>query len=163
MPRRRSYTPEHIITKLREAEILIGQGKTVKEASKQLEISEQDANLAGYIAEKGRALIVAVNKWDGLDGYDRSRIVEQLDRRLPFLGFATTCFISALHGTGVGELFPQINKAYASAMREMATPELTRILEHAVEAHPDVELESPEQLPRRNGFAQLRGWVGHGA
>ena len=101
----------------------------------QLEISEQDANLAGYIAEKGRALIVAVNKWDGLDDYDRGLITGQLERRLPFLDFATTCFISALHGTGVGDLFPHINKAYASAMREMATPELTRILERAVEAH----------------------------
>ncbi|MGB5440958.1 MAG: ribosome biogenesis GTPase Der [Gammaproteobacteria bacterium] len=101
----------------------------------QLEISEQDANLAGYIAEKGRALIVAVNKWDGLDDYDRGLISGQLDRRLPFLDFATTCFISALHGTGVGDLFPHINQAYASAMRELATPELTRILERAVEAH----------------------------
>ncbi len=101
----------------------------------QLEISEQDANLAGYIAEKGRALIVAVNKWDGLDDYDRGRIAGQLERRLPFLDFATTCFISALHGTGVGDLFPQINKAYASAMRELATPALNRILERAVEAH----------------------------
>ena len=101
----------------------------------QLEISEQDASLAGYIAEKGRALIVAVNKWDGLDDYERGRIEEQLARRLPFLGFATTCFISARHGTGVGELFPHINAAYASAMRELATPELTRILERAVEAH----------------------------
>ena len=101
----------------------------------QLEISEQDASLAGYIAEKGRALIVAVNKWDGLDDYARGQITEQLDRRLPFLDFATTCFISALHGTGVGDLFPQINKAYASAIRELPTPELTRILEQAVQAH----------------------------
>ena len=101
----------------------------------QLEISEQDASLAGYIAEKGRALIVAVNKWDGLDSYDRSQITGQLERRLPFLGFATTCFISALHGTGVGDLFPQINAAYASAMRELPTHELTKILEQAVQAH----------------------------
>jgi GTP-binding protein len=101
----------------------------------QLEISEQDASLAGYIAEKGRALIVAVNKWDGLDDYARGQITGQLERRLPFLDFATTCFISALHGTGVGDLFPDINKAYASAMRELPTPELTRILEQAVQAH----------------------------
>jgi len=101
----------------------------------QLEISEQDASLAGYIAEKGRALIVAVNKWDGLDDYARGQITGQLERRLPFLDFATSCFISALHGTGVGELFPWISKAYASAMRELPTPELTRILEHAVQAH----------------------------
>jgi len=101
----------------------------------QLEISEQDASLAGYIAEKGRALILAVNKWDGLDAHDRSMIVEQLNRRLPFLDFATTCFISALHGSGVGDLFPEIEKAYASAMRELPTPALTAILEKVVQQH----------------------------
>ncbi len=101
----------------------------------QQEISEQDASLAGYITEKGRALIVAVNKWDGLDGHARERIRDQLDRRLPFLDFATTTNISAKHGTGVGELFPQIRQAHASAMRELATPELTRILERAVQEH----------------------------
>ena len=101
----------------------------------QLEISEQDASLAGYIAEKGRALILAVNKWDGLDTHERNTIVHQLERRLPFLDFATTCFISALHGSGVGELFPEIEKAYASAMRELPTPALTSILEKIVQEH----------------------------
>jgi len=99
------------------------------------EVSEQDATLAGFIAEKGRALIVAVNKWDGLTPHERTRIRQQLELRLPFLGFATTCFISALHGTAVGDLFPQIKKAYASATRELSTPELTTILEQAVQAH----------------------------
>ena len=101
----------------------------------QQEISEQDASLAGYIAEKGRALILVVNKWDGLDGYDRSTIVDQLDRRLPFLDYATTCYISALHGSGVGDLFPEIESAYASAMRELPTPALTSILEKIVQEH----------------------------
>jgi GTP-binding protein len=101
----------------------------------QLEISEQDASLAGYIAEKGRALILAVNKWDGLDEHSRDRIRDQLDRRLPFLDFAQTVFISARHGTGVGELFPLVQQAYAAAMRELSTPELTRILERAVQEH----------------------------
>jgi GTP-binding protein len=99
------------------------------------EISEQDASLAGYIAEKGRALIVAVNKWDGLDAHQRSRISDQLERRLPFLDFATTVHISALHGSGVGTLFPQIRKAHAAAMRALPTPRLTAILEQAVQAH----------------------------
>ncbi len=99
------------------------------------EISEQDASLAGYIAEKGRALIVAVNKWDGLDAHQQNQIGGQLERRLPFLGFATLQHISALHGTGVGNLFPHIQKAYDSAMRELSTPKLTAILEHAVQAH----------------------------
>jgi GTP-binding protein len=98
-------------------------------------ISEQDATLAGYIAEKGRALVIAVNKWDGLDPHARDRIREQLDRKLPFLGFASVHFISALHGSGVGELFPDIVAAHTSAMRELSTPELTKILEQAVHAH----------------------------
>ena len=101
----------------------------------QQEISDQDASLAGYITEKGRALIVAVNKWDGLDAHERSQIVSQLERRLPFLGFASTCFISALHGSGVGDLYPHIQKAYASAMCDLSTPRLTDILERAVQEH----------------------------
>jgi len=100
-----------------------------------LGIGEQDASLAGYIAEKGRALVVAVNKWDGLEAHARRQVNEQLERKLPFLGFARTCFISARHGTGVGDLFPQVQKAYAAAMRELPTPELTRILEQAVQEH----------------------------
>jgi GTP-binding protein len=99
------------------------------------EISEQDAGLAGYIAEKGRALVIAINKWDGLDKHQRNGIKDQLDRKLMFLEFAATGLISALHGTGVGELFPQITSAYASAMRELPTPELTNILEQAVQQH----------------------------
>ncbi len=98
-------------------------------------IGEQDATLAGYIAEKGRALVLAVNKWDGLEPHERRMIRDQLDRKLPFLGFASVQFISALHGTGVGELFPLVCRAYASAMRELATPQLTEILERAVNAH----------------------------
>jgi GTP-binding protein len=98
-------------------------------------ISEQDATIGGYIAEKGRALIVAVNKWDGLDTHERTTIKNQLELKLPFLGFASTLFISALHGTAVGELFVEVNKAHASAMRDLPTPELTDILEQAVQAH----------------------------
>jgi GTP-binding protein len=98
-------------------------------------IGDQDASLAGYIAEKGRALVVAVNKWDGLQPHERSDLVAQLERKLPFLDFATTCFISARHGTGVGDLFPEINSAYAAATRELSTPELTSILEQAVQEH----------------------------
>jgi len=101
----------------------------------QLEISEQDASLAGYIAEKGRALVVAVNKWDGLDSYTRDTIRGQLARRLPFLDYATVLFISARHGTGVGDVLVEVQQAYAAAMRALPTPELTRILEQAVQAH----------------------------
>ncbi len=101
----------------------------------QQEISDQDASLAGYIADKGRALVVAVNKWDGLDSHERSQIREQLDRRLPFLDFAATAYISALHGTGVGDLFPQIVSAYTSATRELSTPALTELLGRAILKH----------------------------
>ena len=101
----------------------------------QQEIGEQDASLAGYIADKGRALVVVVNKWDGLDAHARRQIREQLDRRLPFLDFAETLYISALHGTGVGELFPLIRAAYTAAMQELPTPLLTDLLEQAVQKH----------------------------
>jgi len=98
-------------------------------------IGEQDATLAGYIAEKGRALVLAVNKWDGLEPHERRMVKDQLDRKLPFLGFASVLFISALHGTGVGDLFPLVRRAHASAMRELSTPQLTEILERVVAAH----------------------------
>jgi GTP-binding protein len=101
----------------------------------QQEIGEQDASLAGYIVEKGRALVVAVNKWDGLEAHAREQIRGQLLRRLPFLEFAATVFISARHGTGVGELLPLVRQAYDAAMRDLPTPELTRILEQAVQEH----------------------------
>ncbi len=108
----------------------------------QTEISEQDATLAGYILEKGRALVVAVNKWDGLSAEQRRVVKNQFEIKLSFLGFAKTLFISALHGTAVGELFPHIQQAYASAMREVPTPELNNLLERAVQAH---------QPPLKNG------------
>jgi len=98
-------------------------------------IGEQDATLAGYIAEKGRALVLAVNKWDGLEPHERRQIRDQLDRKLPFLGFASVKFISALHGTGVGDLYPLVRRAHDDALRELSTPELTAILERAVFEH----------------------------
>lgn len=101
----------------------------------QLEISEQDASLAGYIADKGRALVVAVNKWDGLGTHDRNQIRDQLDRRLPFLEFAATAYISALYGSGVGDLFPQVASAYTAAMRDLPTPVLSDLLGQAVLKH----------------------------
>lgn len=108
----------------------------------QKEVSEQDATLAGYILEKGRALVVAVNKWDGLSNEQRQVVKNQFELKLTFLGFAKTLFISALHGTAVGELFPYIQKAYASAMREVPTPELNDLLALAIQAH---------QPPLKNG------------
>jgi GTP-binding protein len=98
-------------------------------------VAEQDASLFGLVAERGRALIIAVNKWDGIPTDKRDEIRMGLDLRLPFLDFAPIHFISALHGSGVGDLMGAVNHAYAGAMRDMATPELTRVLETAMVQH----------------------------
>ena len=79
--------------------------------------------------------MIAVNKWDGLEKNARERMKTELDRRLPFLDFAEMHFISALHGTGVGELYATINKSYASAMRKFSTPELTTLLDSLQLSH----------------------------
>lgn len=98
-------------------------------------ISEQDLNLLGFILESGRALIIAVNKWDGLSSEQRAQVKKDLDRRLQFAPFAKLIFISALHGTGVGNLFALIQQAYRSATQNLTTSSLTRLLEQAVSAH----------------------------
>ncbi len=98
-------------------------------------ITDQDLNLMGYVIDKGRALIVAVNKWDGLSIEQRDKIKSDVSRRLDFLSFTSIEFISALHGTGVGNLFKLVNRAYESAMIDMSTPELTRMLEYAITQH----------------------------
>ena len=99
----------------------------------QAEISEQDAHIAGYVVEKGRALVVAVNKWDGLDDYRRECVKRDLGRKLGFLGFARFHFISALDGSGLAGLLPSIDEAYRAAMSKLPTPRLTRVLIDAVE------------------------------
>jgi GTP-binding protein len=101
----------------------------------QQEISEQDAHIAGFILEAGRALVVAVNKWDGLDNYGRDRIKNDLIRKLDFLAFAKFHFISALHGTGLAPLLKSVDMAYKAAMAKLPTPRLTRVLQEAVSAH----------------------------
>ncbi|MET0088509.1 MAG: ribosome biogenesis GTPase Der [Candidatus Thiodiazotropha sp.] len=101
----------------------------------QQEIGEQDATLAGHVLESGRALILVINKWDGLDQDQREWIKEEIERKLPFLKFARRHFISALHGSGVGDLFDMVKQVYKSAMSDLSTPELTRILEILVQEH----------------------------
>jgi GTP-binding protein len=98
-------------------------------------ITEQDASLLGLAVERGRALVLAVNKWDGLDGDQRAHVHRTLDLKLPFLDFARLHFISALHGSGVGDVMVSVNKAYRAAMREMGTSELTKVMEAAVVQH----------------------------
>jgi GTP-binding protein len=98
-------------------------------------VTEQDVSLLGLILQRGRALVVAMNKWDGLDAETRKHVREELDRRLPFLDFAERITISALHGTAVGDLLPAVQRACDAAMRDMSTTELTHELEAAVIAH----------------------------
>ncbi|MDH3576657.1 MAG: ribosome biogenesis GTPase Der [Gammaproteobacteria bacterium] len=99
-------------------------------------ITEQDVSLLGLVLERGRALVVVTNKWDGLSAYERKRIRDELDRRLPFLDFAERITISALHGTAVGDLLPAVERAFRAANSDLSTTELTRELESAVMAHP---------------------------
>ncbi len=98
-------------------------------------IAEQDASVLGIALERGRALIIAINKWDGIPLDQRETIHRQLALKLDFVPFAPLHFISARHGTGVGEVVQSVVRAYEAAMREMPTRELTRTLEHALTVH----------------------------
>jgi GTP-binding protein len=98
----------------------------------QADISEQDAHIAGYIAEAGRALVVAVNKWDDLSADRREQVKRDLDRKLGFLDFARMHFISARERRGIAELMRSVGEAYAAAMAKLPTPKLTRALIAAV-------------------------------
>ena len=98
-------------------------------------ITEQDLSLLGYIIEKGRALVVAVNKWDSLDSEQREAVREELERRVEFLKFTRIHFISALKGSGVDDVFKSVNKAYTSAFVDLSTPRLTRMLEVVTTQH----------------------------
>lgn len=98
-------------------------------------VTDQDLSLLDFILESGRALVIAVNKWDGLTPEERDAIKKPLGYRLQFVEFAIQHFISALHGSGVGNIFASIKRAYKSAMQELPTPELTRLLEEIVSAH----------------------------
>ena len=99
------------------------------------DISEQDAHIAGFVVETGRALVVAVNKWDDLPAARRETVKNDIARKLQFLDFAKFHYISALQGSGVGGLFKSIDDAYAAAMVKMPTPMLTRILIDATAQH----------------------------
>jgi len=96
---------------------------------------DQDLHLMGQAIESGRALVVALNKWDGLDNDHREYVRRELERRLRFVDFADLHFISALHGTGVGNLYKSVERAYEAATEKYSTNFLTRILQHAVTTH----------------------------
>lgn len=96
-------------------------------------IAEHDAHIAGYVLESGRALVVAINKWDALDSYERSRIDEELDHKLHFLNWARQIHISALKRNGLNHLMKAVSDAHAAAFAKLSTPKLTRALIEAVE------------------------------
>ena len=98
-------------------------------------IVEQDLHLLGYVLDSGRALVIALNKWDGMDDYAKDQVRKAIQRRLVFINFAKIHFISALHGTAVGELYASIDKAYASASLKLNTNKLTLLLERITESH----------------------------
>ncbi len=98
-------------------------------------VANQDLSLLDFIIESGRALVIVINKWDGLSQEHREDVKKSLALRLDFADFAIQHFVSALHGSGVGNIFTSIIRAYKSAMMEMPTPELTKMLEEIVTAH----------------------------
>jgi GTP-binding protein len=95
-------------------------------------VTDQDAHIAGYILESGRAVVLALNKWDAVDSYQREQIERQIETRLSFLKFASLHLISARKRQGLGPVWKSIISARASAMRKMPTPMLTRLLQEAV-------------------------------
>ncbi|QLD32751.1 ribosome biogenesis GTPase Der [Mannheimia varigena] len=98
-------------------------------------ISDQDLSLLGFILNAGRSLVIVVNKWDGLSHDIKEQVKSELDRRLDFIDFARVHFISALHGSGVGNLFDSVKEAYACATQKTSTSMLTRILRMAADEH----------------------------
>ena len=107
----------------------------------QQDISEQDAHIAGFILESGRALVVGVNKWDGLQSDRRDEIKMDIDRKLGFLSFAKFHFVSALKSSGIDSMMKSVNQAYDAATANLSTPKLTRALIEALE----------HQQPKRKG------------
>ncbi|MDP6183533.1 MAG: ribosome biogenesis GTPase Der [Gammaproteobacteria bacterium] len=99
-------------------------------------VTDQDAHLLGLVLESGRSVVIAVNKWDGLSQEKRDQIRRELDRKLKFIEYAERTFISALHGTAVGTLFANIEKAWRSSQLTVRTNIVTEILQSAVAAHP---------------------------
>ena len=98
-------------------------------------VVDHDLNLLGFVLETGRALVIALNKWDGMDSHERDRVKTELERRLQFVDFADIHFISALHGTGVGNLYKSVQESFRSAVTRWPTSYLTQVLEDAVSVH----------------------------
>ena len=97
------------------------------------QITEQDAHVADFVLQAGRALVLAVNKWDGLDNHQREMVKNDIERKLHFLSFAKRHYISALNGNGIANVLKSVDEAYDAAMAKLSTPKLTRALIGAVE------------------------------
>ncbi len=115
------------------------------------DISDQDAHIAGFILESGRAVVLAVNKWDGLDSYQREQVKREIGRRFSFLSFAKLHFISALKDQGIAAMMTSVNQAHAAAFAKLPTPKLTRALIGAVE----------RQAPPRRGVSRPKMRYAH--
>jgi GTP-binding protein len=99
-------------------------------------VTDQDTHLVGLAAERGRALVIGINKWDGLTGGERHEIEREVARKLDFATYATVHYVSALHGSGIAELVASALTAYKSAGAEIATPRLNQVLADALAANP---------------------------
>ena len=117
----------------------------------QADVSDQDAHIADFVVQRGRALVVAVNKWDGLDAYTREQTRQILQRKLKFLEFAKFHFISARDNIGLDNLFRSVDSAYAAAMAKLTTPRLTRVLIDAV----------AKQAPAKHGLFRPKPRYAH--
>ena len=115
-------------------------------------VTDQDLSLLGYIIHSGRALVIAINKWDGMEEYDKAKIKEDLDRRAEFaMSFADVHYISALHGSSVGHLFASIHQAYTSATKVLKSSELTAAL----------KLATDKFVPPRSGQFRIKPKFAH--
>jgi len=114
-------------------------------------VTDQDAHIAGYVLESGRAVVLAVNKWDAIDSYQRQQLERSIETRLPFMKFASLHRISAIKRQGLGPLWASIVQAHAAAFRKMPTPVLTRLLQEAVQF----------QQPQRSGLSRPKMRYAH--
>lgn len=130
----------------------------------QADISDQDAHIADFIVQSGRALVVVINKWDGLDSYTREQTRQVLERKLKFLDFAKFHFVSARENIGLESIFKSVDAAFAAAMAKMSTPRLTRVLADAVtkQAPPKHGLFRPKPRYAHQGGSNPPVIVVHG-
>lgn len=117
----------------------------------QADVSDQDAHIADFVVQSGRALVVAVNKWDGLDSYVREQTRQILQRKLKFLDFAKFHFVSARENVGLDAMFRSVDAAYAAAMTKLSTPRLTRVLADAI----------AKQAPAKHGLFRPKPRYAH--